>query len=154
MAYQQQIPNSPGAFIGAGMGEIAPWALGIGEARAAGLIPKATSYLGKLRNLALEGGVIGATQPVNTGAGGQTVAGLVAGTAPAPSYLSQKAQQIGLGAATGPLAKLGVDSVGLLGSGVKNAIQHVANPDVIANQNVARLLGNNAAVSQSLRSAP
>lgn len=59
--YQKDVPNSPGAYIGASIGEVAPWAIGLGEARAAGLLPKASSYLGKLGTLGLEGAAIGTT---------------------------------------------------------------------------------------------
>lgn len=71
-----------------------------------------------------------------------------------PSYAAQKTQQIGVGAATGPLFGLLGKGVGAAGSGLKNAAQHVFNPDVIANQNVARMLGNDPAMANALRSAP
>jgi len=66
-AYQATVPNSTGSYLGASIGEILPWATGLGEARALGLIPKVTSTAGKLGLLGTEGAVMGATQPVTNG---------------------------------------------------------------------------------------
>ena len=135
------------------MGEVLPWLTGVGELRALGILPKATTYAGKLGSLALEGGLIGATQPVTSGP--QTnLQDLVEGRAPAPSYATQKAMQVGMGAATGPAMKLGLDTGGLLAGGVKNAIQHITNPNAIANANVARMTGNSPVVAGLLRNTP
>lgn len=84
--YQNGIPTNIGSVAGATVGEIAPWMAGVGELKAAGLIPKATSLGGKALTGALEGGAIGAVQPV---------------TDPNASYASQKALQAGGGALTG-----------------------------------------------------
>lgn len=65
--YQQSVPDTTGSYLGAGVGEVLPWMTGIGELRAAGLLPKATTYAGKLGALALEGGAMGASQPVTSG---------------------------------------------------------------------------------------
>lgn len=50
--------------------------------------------------------------------------------------------------------KVGLDTGGLLGGGVKNAVQHITNPNAIANANVARMTGNNPVVAGLLRSSP
>ncbi|MEV8518561.1 hypothetical protein ABZR86_02050 [Dyella marensis] len=152
-AYQQATPDTAGSYIGAGVGETLPWLTGIGELRALGVLPKATTYLGKLGTLATEGALIGASQPVTSGPQ-NNLQDLVEGKAPTPSYADQKALQIGFGAATGPLMKVGLDTGGLLGGGVKNAVQHITNPSAIANANVARMTGNNPVVAGLLRSAP
>lgn len=61
---------------------------------------------------------------------------------------------MGLGAATGPAMKVGLDAGGVLAGGVKNAIQHITNPNAIANANVARMTGNSPIVAGLLRSPP
>lgn len=37
--YQAAIPDNAASYLGAATGEVAPWMLGIGEARALGLLP-------------------------------------------------------------------------------------------------------------------
>lgn len=133
-AYQAEVPTNAGTLTGAAVGEIAPWALGIGELRAAGLIPEATKTLGKLGTLAAEGGAMGLAQPV-TGNGG---------------YAGQKAMQVGIGAATGPV----LYGASKLASGVKGVVQHVANPQAVADANIANLFGATPGVIDRLRYAP
>lgn len=61
------MPDSTGSYAGATIGEVLPWATGLGEARALGLIPNATKLGGKLGLLGAEGAAMGATQPVTDG---------------------------------------------------------------------------------------
>lgn len=95
--YQARTDGNAGSYVGAAIGEVAPWMFGIGEARALGLLPKVEKgqgFLGKAAELAkktgllaAEGGTMGLVQPV-TGEG---------------SYGSQKVNQIGVGAGSAPL---------------------------------------------------
>ena len=62
--YQASVPDSFGSYAGAAVGEVLPWVVGLGGLRAAGAIPQATTALGKLGSLAVEGGAMGAAQPV------------------------------------------------------------------------------------------
>lgn len=100
--YQAAIPTSSGAVLGATLGEVAPWAVGLGEARAAGLLPKATGYLGRIGTGAAEGAAMGATQTVTNPQDdaywldklkqmgtGALVGGAIPGTLGAPSALLQ-----------------------------------------------------------------
>jgi hypothetical protein len=79
-AYQARTDGNAGSWPGAAVGEIAPWMTGMGEARAAGLLPQLpktadiASYGGKALNilkqtglLSAEGGAMGATAPVTNG---------------------------------------------------------------------------------------
>jgi hypothetical protein len=69
-AYQARTDGNAGSWPGAVMGEVAPWMTGVGEARAAGLLPtiaktanvsgllpKVANIAQKARLLSLEGGV-------------------------------------------------------------------------------------------------
>lgn len=126
-AYQQSVPDSTGSYAGASLGEVLPWATGIGEARAIGLLPEATKLGSKLGLLGAEGGAMGATQPVTDG--GQ-------------NYGSDKAKQVAIGTATGPLLyglSAGADAAG---KGIGNVVQHVTNPQAIADANIAKLYGS------------
>lgn len=84
--YQNVVPTNVSTTAGAGFGEILPWLTGIGELRAAGLLPQATNLAGRVGVGALEGGMMAAAQPV---------------TNPNQDYLTQKAEQLGTGAVTG-----------------------------------------------------
>lgn len=132
--YQSGIPTNVGSVAGATAGELAPWIAGLGEARAIGLIPQATSGLGKLATLAAEGGTMGAAQPV-TGDG---------------TYAGQKAAQVGIGAATGPL----LYGAGKLAGGVKGVAQHILDPQAVADTNIANIFGATPENVAKLRGAP
>lgn len=132
--YQRRTDGNVGSYAGAAAGEVLPWMLGIGALRTAGMLPKATSTLGKTGLLAAEGAAAGAAQPV-TGEG---------------SYGGQKASQVGVGAAAGP-ALLGVAKAG---RGLLNTADHVIRPERIAQANIARLFGQDQATIDKLRSAP
>lgn len=84
--YQAGTPTNIGSVAGAAVGEAAPWIAGLGELRAAGAIPQATNIGGKILSGALEGGAIGASQPV---------------TDPNASFAAQKGLQVGGGTLTG-----------------------------------------------------
>jgi hypothetical protein len=101
--YQATTPTNKSSIAGATTSEILPWMLGIGEAKAAGYIPEATTYLGKIGQGALTGGAIAATQPVSTptGSGQTTLNDVAENKTAAPTYVDQKLKQIGLGAVTG-----------------------------------------------------
>lgn len=93
--YQKRVTGTPASNmagnVGAAVGEVLPWMTGIGELRAAGLLPKisgrgikATAKKGTL--LAAEGAAMGAVTPVTEG-----------------DYGSEKAQQMEIGAVAAPL---------------------------------------------------
>lgn len=131
--YQAGTPTNIGSLVGATAGQVAPWLVGLGGLKAAGAIPKATSMLGKIGVGALEGGAIGASQPV-TGNG---------------SFASQKLGQVGTGAALGgsiPAITAGASEVGNLGKAV-------FNPKAVAAQNIARLVGHDPATLAKLDAA-
>jgi hypothetical protein len=124
--YQASVPTNTASVIGAGIGEALPWLTGAGELRALGAIPEATSLVGKLGHAALEGGAIGAASPVTNG----------------QSFGVEKAKQVGLSALIGgglPVAGRAVSELAGLG-------QHVVAPQVIARNNLARLIGSENAV--------
>lgn len=90
-SYQAYQGNGPGGYIGAAVGEVAPWATGVGELRAAGLLPtvtatglKGAAIKGGL--LGLEGAAMGAATPVTEG-----------------DYAHEKAQQVGFGTVLAPV---------------------------------------------------
>lgn len=95
--YQAGTPTNIGSLAGAAVGEVVPWITGVGELRAAGAIPQATNIAGKIATGALEGGAIGAAQPVTSADGSfakrkllQTVSGAITGGAvPAVGALSR-----------------------------------------------------------------
>ncbi|UPG96335.1 hypothetical protein [Luteibacter aegosomatissinici] len=138
-AYQQSVPNSVGSYTGATLGEVLPWATGIGEARALGLLPKVSSTAGKLGLLSAEGGLMAATQPIADGG---------------DNYGAEKAKQIAVGAATGPVLYGVGQGAGAVGRGVGNLIQHVTNPQAVADANIARLYGSDPATVAKLANAP
>jgi hypothetical protein len=123
--------NSIGSYLGAAAGEIAPWMVGVGEARALGLLPKATGLLGKTASATAGGAIYGAAQPV-TGDG---------------SYANQKAAQIGVGAGTGGLLHVGGATVGKLAEGV----QYLRNPAAAASKRIASMVGSDPETIAALR---
>lgn len=130
--YQAGTPTNIGSVAGAAVGEAAPWIAGLGELRAAGAIPQATSIGGKIVSGALEGGAIGASQPVTSG-----------------NFGSSKLAQVGTGLALGgavPAAARGVSEVTNLG-------RAVLNPQAVAGQNIARLVGSDPATLAKLDAA-
>jgi hypothetical protein len=136
--YQARTAGNAGSYVGAAAGEILPWMVGVGEARALGLLPKATSTLGKAGLLAGEGAAMGAATPVTEGG----------------DYATQKATQIGVGAVAAPLLH-GV-TVGA-GRVARATLDHLtdAGHERLANARLASLVGvDPQAAAQALRNAP
>ena len=132
--YQSGVPTNVGSVGGAAVGEVAPWALGLGEARAAGYIPKANTLVQKLGTLAAEGGAMGAAQPVTDDG----------------SFAGQKALQVGTGAAVGPL----LYGAGKVGGSAVNAARYITNPQAVADNVLAQQFGSTPDIVSKLRSAP
>ncbi|MES2295351.1 MAG: hypothetical protein V4527_18790, partial [Pseudomonadota bacterium] len=146
--YQARVPDNAGSYAGAAVGQVAPWMVGLGEARALGLLPKIADagpgLLSKLGNvarkgglLALEGGAIGATQPV-TGDG---------------SYAQQKGSQVAIGALAAPALAGGLSGLGTASRVAGRAGQYLSptGREAIANARVDRLLGNDPNALAALR---
>jgi hypothetical protein len=134
--YQKTQPNSLGTYVGAAMGEVAPWLIGMGEARALGALPEASSALGKIGLGAAEGSLIGSTNPV---------------TDPNGSFAQQKGLQMG----TGALAGGALPAVGQAARGLYGAVKPLVNPNSVATDFLGNVLGGKAPlVAQNLRSAP
>ena len=146
--YQANVPDNAASYVGAAAGQVLPWMTGIGELRAAGMLPqiaeaspgflsKAATLFKKGGLLALEGGAMGAAAPV-------TEEG---------SYAGHKAIQIGVGAAAAPLLAAGLHGTGSLGRGAASASRFVtpSGRESIANERVARLLGDSPEVIDKLR---
>lgn len=137
--YQARTDSTPqgkaGSYAGATVGEILPWLTGLGELRAAGILPqvagkglKATAKKGAL--LALEGGAMGATVPVvNEG-----------------SFGAQKAAQVGMGAVAAPVLAGGTAA---LGKAARYATP--GGRDAIANERLAELYGSDKATIAALQ---
>lgn len=133
--YQQRTDGNAGSYVGAVAGEILPWMTGLGELRAAGLLPKIAGGGGKALAqkgglLAAEGAAMGAAQPV-LGEGG---------------YGEQKAKQIGVGAAAAPLLAGGTS---LVGKGARYLTP--SGRDAIAAQRLASEYGTDPATLAALR---
>jgi hypothetical protein len=141
--YQARTAGNTGSYIGAVPGEVLPWMVGLGELRAAGLLPtitqggiKGAAKKGGL--LAAEGAVMGATQPV-LGEGG---------------YGAQKGAQVATGAIAAPAIAAGLRGVSAGAGGVREAARYVtpSGREMIANKRVANMLGTDPATLQALRS--
>lgn len=140
-AYQARTEGNTGSYIGAVPGEVLPWMVGLGELRAAGLLPKITQggAKGAVKKgglLATEGALMGATQPVTEG-----------------DYASQKGAQVVTGAIAAPAIALGLRGAAAGAGGVRQAARY-ATPggrEKIANQRVAKMLGTDQATLQALR---
>lgn len=133
--YQQSVPDSTGSYLGATLGEVLPWATGLGEARALGMLPTATTAAGKLGLLGAEGAAMGASQPVTDGGS---------------DYGADKAKQIAIGGATGPALYGAGKFFGLLGRGVGSVVEHATNPQAVADANIARMYGSDPATIAKL----
>jgi len=103
-AFETGAGSTTSGAVGDVVGEILPYVFGGAELKAAGLVPKVSTTLGKLGSLALGGAAIGATSPV-TGGG---------------DYASEKAKQIGIDAATGPVLFGAGKALGAAGKGARN----------------------------------
>jgi hypothetical protein len=135
--YQARTDGNAGSYVGATIGEVAPWMTGMGELRALGMLPKATTLLGKAGLLSAEGAAMGAASPVTQDG----------------SYAAQKAEQIGVGAVAAPV--LAGATHGLLGAGrgVRKAADYLtdAGRERIAQARIASIPGLDVA---TLRGAP
>jgi hypothetical protein len=151
--YQSGIPTNVGSVTGAIVGEVAPFAAGIGSLRAAGVIPKAETTLQKLGQLAVEGGAIGAAQPVTSGPQLNDMERLVAGGDSGPSFAQQKALQVGVGAATGPVLHGVGSGVSAVRRGVSDVLEHVRDPQAIADRQILARFGNDPQAVTNLRAA-
>lgn len=136
-SYQKNVPNTPMAYLGAGIGEVVPAALGLTGLRAAGFLPAAASKIGKVGSLAYEGGLLGGIQPVTGG-----------------DFSNTKAAQVAAGAATS--AGIGSTGMGLAGvyRGTKGVLNQALNPDAAVGSNLAKLYGSDPSVIAALRNAP
>lgn len=132
--YQSGVPTNAGSIGGAAVGEVAPWVAGLGSARAAGYLPKATTTLQKLGMLAAEGGAMGASQPVTDGG----------------SFAGQKALQVGTGATAGPL----LYGAGKVGGSAVNAARYITNPQAVADNVLSQQFGATPDIVSKLRNAP
>lgn len=111
--YQAGTPDNAASYAGAALGEVAPF-LFAGPAKVLGMggklvgdalssvTPKALSYVPKLADFATQGAMLGAAAPVT----GQ-------------DYGADKLNQIGMGAAAGPLIKIAGDTAGQVLSAAK-----------------------------------
>src|SRR6185312_8143939 len=131
--YQDVTKGNIGSDVGAVAGEVAPWVVGLGEVRAAGMIPEATTTLGKVGTLAAEGGTMGAVHPVTSDG----------------NFAVNKADQIAGSALAGPA----LYGAGRLAGGVMDAAGHLLNPQSVADANIARLYGSTPDVLDKLGQA-
>lgn len=139
--YQARTAGNMGANIGAVPGEILPWVTGLGELRAAGLLPTVTAT--GLKGAAIKGGLLagegalmGAATPVTDGDFGR-----------------QKAEQIGVGTVLAPLAAAGIKGVGALGSGARRVGQYLTpgGREALANERLAQQFGDTPDILTALR---
>lgn len=130
--YQANVPDSAASYAGATAGEVAPWMVGGGELRAAGLLPRIVAPLRSIKGLAqrgaalaTEGGLMGLSQPV-TGDG---------------DYGGQKTAQTLVGAASAPVlaGTLGAAVRGVQGLGALSRYLTPAGQDAIAEARLARI---------------
>jgi hypothetical protein len=150
--YQATVPTDKASIAGATTGEVLPWMVGIGEAKALGLIPEATTYGGKILQGALTGGGIAATNPVATpiGDGQPKLSDLITGQQPLPTYWEDKLKQIGLGTLTGG----GVPAVGGLPGKAASLIAGNLSPETQALAQRAQQLGIDLTAPQVSSSVP
>lgn len=157
--YQADTPTNAASLTGATVGEVAPWLVGVGELRAAGMLPKAAAIadkaapfvgarvagiLGKAVPLAAEGAAMGAAQPVTDGGA---------------DFGTQKALQVGTGAVLAPVtAAAGAGAAKAVGT-ARNAAALLTDKgqSALADSKVANILGqlgDRDAIAAQLRAAP
>lgn len=148
-AYQARTPDSPESYVGAAVGEIAPWMTGIGEMRALGILPKIAEagpgMLSKAANIAKKG-VLLATEG--------TLMGAAAPVTDKGSYAGQKAAQMATGAVAAPVLATGLRGVSAGGRTLASLARYAtpSGREAIADARVTRLLGNDPATVNLLRS--
>lgn len=129
--YQARTPDSPASYAGAAVGSLAPWLTGMGELRAAGLLPTVTAT--GLKGAAIKGGLLGAE-----GAAMGTATPVLEG-----DFGQEKAQQVGVGALLAPLTALGLRGTSAAVGGARNAARYLTpgGREAIANQRLAEQFG-------------
>lgn len=124
--YQTQVPTNAGSLAGATVGEVLPWTVGAPEKLATYLTeriaPRGASLLRRIGAGAATGSVIGATQPV-TGTG---------------DYVTQKAEQVGLGMGTAGALPIAAK----VGGGALRTIGSLVEPIVLPVRVAARRLAS------------
>ena len=139
-SYQRNVPTNAASVIGATAGEVLPFVLDapvkgvgmLGEG-AAKLLTRGGGLASKVVSGATQGAILGSAQPV-TGQG---------------SFASQKAAQAGVGALVGGA----IPAVSRAASEVHSLGQHVLSPQVIARNNLARVVGSDPATLAKLDAA-
>lgn len=140
--YQARVPDSAASYAGAATGEALPWMTGMGELRAAGILPtiaaggfKGAAQKGGL--LALEGAAYGATRPVTEEGG----------------YAGQKAAQIVTGAIANPVGVGVAKGAGMLarGAGRLSRYATASGRESIGNERLGQMFGSDAEVLAKLR---
>lgn len=124
--YQQSTPDNAASYTGATLGQLAPLALSgpmrglqaAGDA-VAGVLPKAVpAVLPKVVSGVAQGGVLAATNPVDSG----------------NDYWREKGAQVGTGMALGGVVPAAASAVG----GVWNAVAPIANPKAVVQAGLQR----------------
>lgn len=144
-AYQGRTDGIGASYIGAGAGEVLPWMVGIGELKAAGVLPKlkpvsqvagfgnkAANVAAKAGLLAAEGGAMAAAQPVTEGDYGRT-----------------KAAQVATGAVAAPV--IGAVAGGLGKAAGARKYLTAAGRDEIAGKRLSKIYGTDPATLARLR---
>lgn len=135
-AYQARTDGNVGSYGGAVAGEVLPWMVGIGELKAAGLLPqiigsgvKATAQKAGL--LAGEGAAMAAVQPVTDG-----------------DYWRQKGAQVATGGIAAPLLYGGVQAIAAPVRWVNRLVDQVSQPG--AERRAAQVIAGEAENPASL----
>lgn len=152
-AYQERTGTTAGSYVGAAAGNVLPWLVGVGELRAAGMLPQlartrdVAGVVGKTGNLAAKGGllaaegaVVGATRPV-------------LGDQP---FWQEKGRATAQDAIFAPVA--GAAGAGLIrgAQGLRQGARYLTpgGRDAIANQRLAGLVGNEPNILDTLSRVP
>lgn len=165
-AYQARTPNSAGAYIGATAGEIAPFLVGggladgvkaLGDVATNGVSKAVASLPAGLSKYVPDW----ATKAAAKGVGGAVQGGAISTAAPVTNggdYGAQKMAQVGTGMAMGGALPFAWSGVLGAGSGVKNALAPIMNPQSVVSkalQNGALKAGLDPKVlADSIRNAP
>lgn len=155
--YQAQVPNGPGALVGATMGSVAPFAFGAGALNAAGsaaatplsvlagrLSPGASQLLARasagIVNAGTQGAIAGATSPVTSGpstspgaanSGDPSQLLLQAAKNAPQSFMQQKLSQMGSGAQWGIAGATGANVAGrMISPNVSPDVQTLMNAGI------------------------
>jgi hypothetical protein len=152
-AYQERTGTTAGSYLGSVVGQVAPWLLGVGALRSAGMLPKlapvaeVTGAGAKAGNLAAKTGLLAAEGAA--GGAAQTV------TDGSP-YWTDKAAQVAGGAAAGPLVVGGLSaatkSLGAVADGAR--LLTPAGRDALADRRLAGMLDYEPNILNTLRNAP